>query len=123
MAKPSRITVSQVDGIATKLRQIPTIEKTQLVITKLDSIRMLTKEITLLRQRRYTLTQIAELLSNEGLEITDHMLTVYLAKIASSKSSKASKGENRKTKDTPEAARAVTHDKGSFRIAPDTEDI
>lgn len=72
------ITVEQVERIAEKLRALPPIENKQRVVSKQESIKMLTAEIAGLRQRGYTLEQIAELLTAEQLEIGAPTLKSYL---------------------------------------------
>lgn len=72
------ITVEQVESIAERLRTLPAVENRQRVISKQESIKMLTAEITALQGRGYTLQQIAELLTSEKLEIGAPTLKSYL---------------------------------------------
>jgi len=72
------ITVDQVERIAEKLRALPPIENKQRRVSKQESIRMLTAEIAGLRERGYTLEQIAELLTADQLEIGAPTLKSYL---------------------------------------------
>ena len=72
------ITVEQVERIAEKLRALPPIENKKRVVSKQESIKMLTSEIAGLRERGYTLEQIAELLTADQLEIGAPTLKSYL---------------------------------------------
>ena len=78
------ITVEQVEAIAERLRTLPPIENRQRIVSKQESIKMLTTEITALQARGYTLQQIAELLTNEKLEIGTPTLKSYLQRSKSS---------------------------------------
>ena len=72
------ITVEQVERIAEKLRSLPPIENKKRVVSKQESIKLLTSEIAGLRERGYTLEQIAELLTADQLEIGAPTLKSYL---------------------------------------------
>jgi hypothetical protein len=72
------ITVEQVETIAAKLRALPPVENRKRVVSKQESIRMLIGEIAALRERGYTLEQVAELLTADHLEIGAPTLKSYL---------------------------------------------
>lgn len=72
------ITVEQVEAIAAKLRALPPADNKSRVISKQESIKMLTSEIAELRDRGYTLEQIAEMLTSEKLDIGAPTLKSYL---------------------------------------------
>jgi hypothetical protein len=72
------ITIEQVETIAARLRILPPIENKKQVVSKQESIRMLTSEIAALRERGYTLEQVAELLTANDLEIGAPTLKSYL---------------------------------------------
>ena len=72
------ITVEQVEAIAAKLRALPPADNKSRVISKQESIKMLTGEIAELRDRGYTLEQIAEMLTSEKLDIGAPTLKSYL---------------------------------------------
>lgn len=78
------ITVEQVERIAEKLRALPPIENKKRVVSKQESIKMLTSEIAGLRERGYTLEQIAALLTEDELQIGAPTLKSYLQRAASS---------------------------------------
>ena len=77
------ITVEQVERIAEKLRALPPIENKKRVVSKQESIKMLTGEIAGLRERGYTLEQIAALLTEDELQIGAPTLKSYLQRAAS----------------------------------------
>lgn len=87
------ITVEQVERIAEKLRALPPIENKKRVVSKQESIKMLTGEIAGLRERGYTLEQIAELLTADQLEIGAPTLKSYLQR--TKPSSKKTSGKRR----------------------------
>ena len=89
------ITIEQVETIAARLRTLPPIENKKQVVSKQESIRMLTGEIAALRERGYTLDQVAELLTANQLEIGAPTLKSYLQR--SQSGSKKANGK-RKTK-------------------------
>lgn len=89
------ITIEQVETIAARMRTLPPIENKKQVVSKQESIRMLTGEIAALRERGYTLEQVAELLTANHLEIGAPTLKSYLQR--SQSASKKATGK-RKTK-------------------------
>ena len=72
------ITIEKVEAIAAKLRAMPPVENKKREISKQESIKLLTGEITAMRERGYTLEQIAELLTADQLEIGAPTLKSYL---------------------------------------------
>ena len=84
------ITIEQVERIAEKLRALPPIENKKRVVSKQESIKMLTGEIAGLRERGYTLEQIAELLTADQLEIGAPTLKSYLQRSTKPSSKKPS---------------------------------
>jgi len=89
------VTVEQVETIAAKLRELPPIENKKRVVSKQESIRMLTGEIAALRERGYTLEQVAELLTADHLEIGAPTLKSYLQR--SQSDSKKATGKRKAT--------------------------
>jgi len=59
-------TIEQIEQIAAKLRELPPIERQQRQVNKQEAVRLLAKEIQALRQRGYTLEQIADALRGEA---------------------------------------------------------
>ena len=82
------ITIEKVEAIAAKLRALPPIENKKRVVSKQESIKMLTSEIAGLRERGYTLEQIAELLTADQLEIGAPTLKSYLQRTRTKPSNK-----------------------------------
>ena len=97
------ITIEKVEAIAAKLRAMPPIENKKREVSKQESIKLLTGEITALRERGYTLEQIAALLTEDELQIGAPTLKSYLQR-ASSTSKHGSKQRSTKRK----AASAAT---------------
>lgn len=73
-------TVAQVEEIASKLRELPTIEPPPKDLTKQEVVKMLAKEIKSLQKRGYSLEQIVNSLKGEGLDISTPTLKSYLQK-------------------------------------------
>lgn len=73
-------TAAQVEEIASKLRELPTIEPPPKDLTKQEVVKMLAREIKSLQKRGYSLEQIANSLKGEGLDISTPTLKSYLQK-------------------------------------------
>ena len=63
------ITIEKVEAIAAKLRAMPPVENKKREVSKQESIKLLTAEIAAMRERGYTLEQIAALLTEDDLQI------------------------------------------------------
>jgi predicted DNA-binding protein (UPF0251 family) len=87
------ITVEQIETIAAKLRALPPIENKKRFVSKQESIKMLASEIDALRERGYTLEQVAELLTADHLEIGTSTLKSYLQRSQSSSKKAKIKGK------------------------------
>jgi DNA-binding transcriptional MerR regulator len=120
----ARITVEKVTEISQKLRDLPAPDRQKRQITKQESVRLLIKDIKHLRERGYTLHEIAELLSKEGLTLSAASLGNYIQR-ATPKPARAAKSAKQHN-DTPRAParqeKAASKD-GSFAIREDTQDI
>lgn len=71
-------TVAQAEALAEKLRALPAIENKNRPISKAEEIKLLANEIAALQERNYSLQQIAQFLTGEGLEISTATLKNYL---------------------------------------------
>ncbi|KLA68398.1 hypothetical protein [Xanthomonas euvesicatoria] len=71
-------TIAQAEALAEKLRALPAIENKNRPISKAEEIKLLADEIAALQERNYSLQQIAEFLTGEGLEISTATLKNYL---------------------------------------------
>ena len=74
-------TTEQLETISSKLGELPAVEKRKRQHNKKEAIRLLARDIASLRRRGYTLGQIAEILTREGLEITERTLRNYLQQL------------------------------------------
>ena len=93
-------TAAQVEEIASKLRELPTIEPPPKDLTKQEVVKMLAKEIKSLQKRGYSLEQIASSLKGEGLDISTPTLKSYLQKAKTPTKPKATGKEIAKTSST-----------------------
>lgn len=114
------ITIEQVETIAARLRTLPPIENKKQVVSKQESIRMLTSEIAALRERGYTLDQVAELLTANQLEIGAPTLKSYLQR-SQSVSRKANR--KRKTKTSSALLNSDSQPKSVVESKPATHSI
>lgn len=73
------LTLKDVQGIADKLKSAPDLPAHEKSLTKKEAVLELKPTITSLRERGYSVEQIAELLQKAGLEITFGSLRQYLA--------------------------------------------
>lgn len=112
-----KYSAQQLEAVATKLRQLPPVQDAK-THSKRDAIRVLATEIRALRDRGYTLDQIAEALGKNGLEISTPTLKNYLGR-AKAKASKAP----RKRRDKPASEAPRPQSAASFDAKPDTRDI
>jgi predicted nucleic acid-binding Zn-ribbon protein len=115
-----KYTVEDMELLAKKLRSMPKIEKKQKDITKQDAITALAKEISEMQKRGYTLEQIAETISGEGLAITTPTLKSYLQRSKATKTSDNSKPLNVAIDNSKKKAEAT---KSSFDVKQDTREI
>jgi alanyl-tRNA synthetase len=72
-----RYTKEQVEKVKEKLKNLPPIEENK-DLSKQEAIKMLQKDILLLQKRGYSLEKIAEVLKQEGVEISTPTLKSYL---------------------------------------------
>lgn len=78
-------TIAQAEALAEILRALPAVENRNRVISKAEEVKILADEITALQSRNYTLQQIAEILTSDGLEIGTGTLKNYLQRSKSIK--------------------------------------
>lgn len=71
-------TVAKTEALAEKLRALPPLENKNRPISKAEEIKLLATEIAALQERNYSLQQIAEFLTGDGLEISTATLKNYL---------------------------------------------
>lgn len=115
-----KYTREQIDAIAVKLRDMPTVEKRRQEYSKQAAVGVLIKEITALQKRGYALAQIAEALRGEGFDIATPTLKNYLLR---------TKPSRKATPARPDTPRQVgpkakpTGKPSSFSVAADTDDI
>ncbi len=95
------ITIEKVEAIAAKLRAMPPVENKKREVSKQESIKLLTAEIAAMRERGYTLEQIAALLTEDDLQIGVPTLKSYLQRAAStSKNGSKQRSTKRKAAST-----------------------
>jgi hypothetical protein len=122
-----KYTTEQIEAVRSKMKDLPPIEKKKQELGKSDVVKMLAKEIAVLRKRGYTFEQISEYLKGEGLDIGTPSLKSYLQR---AKQASASKPKVQASKDTPPAppqapqtSKTSDTPKGSFSPRPDSDDI
>ena len=113
-----KYTTEQAQAIASKLREMPPVEKKQ-DLSKQALVRLLAKEITALQRRGYTLEQISESLRGEGLSITTPTLKSYLQRAKPAKKAPAKKAPV--IQEPPPQKTAPTEDRTSGK--PTLEDF
>ena len=122
-----KYTTEQIEAVRSKMKDLPPIEKKKQELGKSDVVKMLAKEIAVLRKRGYTFEQISEYLKGEGLDIGTPSLKSYLQR---AKQALAPKPKAQASKDTPAAptqapqtSKTADTPKGSFSPRPDSDDI
>ena len=71
------LTLSTVLEAKKKLESLPRMENSKRVITTREAVQILKKQITDLRGKGYSLVQIAEELSKQGIEVKESTLRLY----------------------------------------------
>ena len=116
-----KYTTEQLEAIASKLREMPPVEKKKQEHSKQEAVRVLSKEIAALQKRGYTLDQISETL-REGLSIATPTLKSYLQRAKPAK-----KAPVQAPGDTPPPRPAdkkpADTSKATFTPKPDSDDI
>jgi hypothetical protein len=74
-----KYTNEQIEAVRSKMKDLPPIEKSKQEFGKSDVVKMLAKEIAVLRKRGYTFEQISEYLKGEGLDINVVELSIRYA--------------------------------------------
>ena len=128
-----KYTTEQIEAVRSKMKDLPPIEKKKQELGKSDVVKMLAKEIAVLRKRGYTFEQISEYLKGEGLDIGTPSLKSYLqrAKQASATKPKAQASKDTppsppqvpQTPNSPQTSKTADTPKGSFSPRPDSDDI
>lgn len=130
-----KIKVEDIEKLAAALRKKPKIEKKVPEVTKREAIQVLEKEITLLRNRNYSLEQIAKMLTDGGLPIATNTLKSYLGHAKEKPAAREDKIARNPRKKTPSKASATQAEfssmssKGTeakergFEVTPDDPEI
>ncbi|AMM18738.1 protein mobC (plasmid) [Burkholderia sp. PAMC 28687] len=113
-----KLTTEKIEAIATKLRELPAIEKKKPEFSKQEAVKLLSKEIVAMQKRGYTLLQISEALRGEGLNIATPTLKTYLQKARPAR--KASVAKPNSPAASPKLSEAGAH---SFTPKADSEEI
>ena len=123
MKQIPKYTAEQIEAIATHLKAMPPVEKKKQEFSKQEAVKILIKEITLLQKRGYSLSQIADTLKGQGLDIASPTLKSYLQRAKSP--AKSTKKEA--VLDTSKTENIITEkaDKSANNAPPkaDTDDI
>lgn len=128
-----KYTQEKIDKIERKLLEMPEV-KSKKEHSKQETVKILYKAISEMQKRGYTLEQIAETLSGEGLQITTPTLKSYLQRAkpaAQKRQTKKQKESEKKDKiGSEELGQQFTSEqktennkKATFTIAEDSEDI
>ena len=99
-------TVEHVTNIGTKLKELPPVQE-QRPVGGREAIQLLNTEIDDLRLRGYSLAQIAEVLTQQGIAIKPQTLSAYLrrAKSETTTARKRSSGTGRRPNSSKKAVR------------------
>jgi hypothetical protein len=83
-----RLTRAQIAQIAEKARKMPPAPAAEVNVTKQEAVRLLRPEIEGLQRKGYTMAQIAESFSGDGLELSTATLKSYMSRAQASKTSR-----------------------------------
>ena len=118
-----KYTNEQLETIASKLKSMPKVENKKHEYSKQEAVRVLSKEITEMQKRGYTLNQISEALKGEGLAIASPTLKSYLQRSKTTKK----KAPTQASVDTPPPRPSIKKSSdistATFTPKPDSNDI
>ena len=136
MSKQTPLTMGHVETIAARLRDLPTQETQHRRVTKQEAVKLLQGPIRdMIDNRGYTLVQVAELLSKDGVVLSPAALRSYMSRVGPRKRGRQSKGAEGDAPATPAQAHATAKPRtapkpqpaagggGTFQPKSDTEDI
>lgn len=91
--------IAQVEDLKKKISELPELDNSEREVTKQEAIKLLSKEISLLQKRGYSIAMVADVLTRNGMEISIPTLKTYLTRSDSSYRKKDSKKitSNKKT--------------------------
>lgn len=115
-----KYTTEQLEAIASKLREMPPVEKKKQEHSKQEAVRVLSKEIAALQKRGYTLDQISRAARRRS-EHRNPNAQELLAESKASESPGASTG--RHTPPRPADKKPADTSKATFTPKPDSDDI
>ena len=115
-----KYSAEELEAAAAKLRQLPPITNAK-THTKADAVQTLAGEIRQLKERGYTMEQIAEALRDAGIDIATTTLRNYLQR--SNKPGRKRPARRDSPRPQPPAAKPQTPSAGSFTAPADTDDI
>lgn len=104
-----RRTLEQAEQLAEKLRALPAVEDKTREISKQEEVRLLAADIlALIRERNWTIQQVAEYLTAEGLEIGAPTLKSYLQRSKASSKKPAGKRKTATISVVPDSTQNVS---------------
>ena len=118
-----KYTNEQLEAIAAKLRDMPPIEKKKQEHSKQEAVRLLSKEITAMQKRGYTLDQISEALRGEGLAVATPTLKSYLQRAKPTSKKTIVQAPEDTTPPLPAVNKPADTSKAKFTPKPDSSDI
>ncbi len=114
------LTHEQVDIIRSHLRAAPEIEPASRMLSKQEAVRRLEKQIRAAQKRGYTIRQLAEFLTKNGVPFTEGHLSNCLWRASRVKGASSIVAPARRETQPPRAPPAGN---GRFQIRPDNPDI
>ena len=118
-----KYSAEDLEAVAAQLRQLPRIENAK-TLSKADAIQALATEIQQLKERGYTMEQIAEALSGAGLQIATTTRRNYLQRSEpKSRRPKRRSASMQKPRSNPAEPATPQPTPGSFEAPADTDDI
>ena len=143
MIKKAAITKAKVDDVANALDNLPEVTPEKHTLTIREAVNLLKPQITDLRQKGYTVEQIAEELSKAGISVKASTLKLYIKGTTKAKTKKTARqthsatplhtstqtktateqATQKETKPATPAVASKTAEKGKFTPTADTNDI
>lgn len=126
------IQIDTIEALRAKMKEAPVVAKEKRSVSKQGAIRELKRDIEAMQKRGYTLDNIAQFLTDGGMQITTPTLKSYLQRTKADKSKASKNAESFADAKTTQNAKSSTQQpaqstakaedvKGGFSVNPDSD--
>ena len=126
------IQLDTIEAIRAKMKEAPVVAKEKRRVSKQEAIRELKRDIEAMQKRGYTLDNIAQFLTDGGMQITTPTLKSYLQRSKADKpkapknagnfsDAKTTQHANQSTQQPAQSTAKTEVVKGGFAVKPDSD--